>query len=443
MIFVSCFFLLICYHYGQQFIIGGNYLKRMLKLKRYLKEFGNFSSNGRSFLGYIILNFISLGAIQVILGLYILELGFAEDFFGLVAGTRMLATGLLAIPAGILIDRVGAKKLLLVSALLAGVSVIIQGLTVNKFVILISSFIYGSAFAILFVMIGPFLSNNSTDQEREELFSVNFLSMTTAKIVGSLLVGFLPALFVKVLMVGEVSKLLSYKFILLTLGILSLMSIIPISYIKEIDSIKINSQDKGFGVIAGMKEEIIGKLSLYQFLIGAGGGLIVPFFSIFLVNKLGASAGQAGVIMFLYQMIRAIALLLTPLLIKKLGKVRSVGVVQATSLPFLLAIVLVPNFAIASVALLLRGALMSISLPITSDFAMEITSTSQHTVTSSLMRTSKSIAKSSSSVVAGWLVSNYGYSLTYFLTFFIYLGGTVLFVKSFLNVESQKLKYST
>lgn len=126
----------------------------------------DFSSNARIFLECIILNFITLGAIQVILGLYILELRFSEEFFRLVAGVRMLATGLLAIPAGILIEKLGAKRILALAGVLAGFSVTVQGVTSDKFIILIASSIYGSAFAILFVIIGPFLSDNSSPEER-------------------------------------------------------------------------------------------------------------------------------------------------------------------------------------------------------------------------------------------------------------------------------------
>ncbi|WP_141677979.1 MFS transporter [Orenia metallireducens] len=249
--------------------------------------------------------------------------------------------------------------------------------------------------------------------------------------LGSLLVGFLPAIFIKILVIGEKTQLISYKYVLLTLGGISFLSTIPISHIKEEKPIKTDTKEAKFDIVTGIKKEQIGKLSLCQFLLRAGGDLIVPFFSIFLVNNLGASTGQAGTIMFLYQIIRVLVLLFTPLLIRKVGKVRSVGITQITSLPSLLAIVSIPNFAIAG-----------ISFPITFDFAMEITTNSQHTITSSLMRTSNSIAKSSSSVLAGWLVTNYDYNLTYFLTFFIYLIGIILLVKSFLKIENKELKYS-
>ncbi|SDC34364.1 MULTISPECIES: MFS transporter [unclassified Candidatus Frackibacter] len=410
----------------------------MSQIKGYAQRVGNFSTNAKSFLGCIGLNFVSLGAVQVLLGLYILELGFAEDFFGLVVGARILTTGLLAVPAGTLNEKIGAKNSLFLASILAGIAIIIQALSSSKFLILTGSLMYGGALAILFVMIGPFLSNNSQAKEREELFSFNFVLMTAAKTIGSFLVGFLPIIFVKTILAQETTELLSHRYVLLAFGIIALLAVIPTIFIDEDEDDK-EKQDE-IDVVDGLKEERISKLSLYQFLLGAGGGLIAPFFSVFLANKLGATTQEVGTMMFLYRVTMALALFLTPYLVGKMGKVKSVGVAQITSLPFLLAIVLVPNFAIVSFAFLFRGALMNITKPIASDFAMEITSDAKQTTTSSLMRTSKSVARSVAAMLAGWLVANYGYKATYFLTFFFYLTGAFLFVKSFLSVEKKELK---
>jgi MFS family permease len=413
----------------------------MSQIKQYLQRVGSFSTNAKSFLGCVALNFIGLGAVQVILGLYILELGFAEDFFGLVVGARILTTGLLAIPAGVLNEKIGSKNSLLLSSILAGLSIIIQALFRSKFLIISGSLIYGGALAILLVMIGPFLSNNSKEQEREELFSFNFVLMTVAKTVGSFLVGFLPPFLLKFLLNSGTNNFLSHRYALFVFGGIALSAVIPTLFIDEQEEEKEEQAD--IKVVKGLKEERIGKLSLYQFLLGAGGGLIGPFFSVFLAHKLGLTTSQVGSMMFLYRITVAVALLLTPYLVNRIGKVKSVGIFQFTSLPFLLAIILVPNFAFVSLAFLLRGALMNMTKPIASDFAMEITSDSKQTMTSSLMRTSKSIARSSSAVLAGWLVANYGYDATYLLTFFFYLGGAFLFVKSFLDIEKKELKYSS
>ncbi len=409
----------------------------MSHIKDYITRIFNLSGNAKNFLICITLNFINLGAIQVILGLYLLKLGYTEKFFGLAVAARILATGLMALPAGILYKKLGAKKLLISASFLAGLTVIIQGLISDKFLILGANFIFGSAFAVLFVLIGPFLSRNSKKKERKELFSFNFILMSVARMIGSFLVGLLPSIYIYILISINNTNLLVYRYVIITLGLISLLAVIPVLFIVD-NKIDDNQEQEGRSeIIKGLKTNKIGKLGLYKFLLGIGGGLIAPYFSIFLVQKLGATTSQVGIIMFIYRVAIAFALFLTPYLIKKAGKVKSIGIAQISSLPFLLVIVLVPNFAIATLAFVIRGALMGMTRPIASDFAMEITTNSHQTATSSIMRTTKSIARSGSATMAGWVITNYGFTVTYFLTFVFYLMGAFLFVRSFSKLEQK------
>ncbi len=417
-------------------ITGGNIIFTMKHINNYLQKVDYFTDSARKFLLFITLNFINLGAIQVILGLYILKLGYNEKFFGIVVAARILATGIMAIPAGLLNKKIRAKNVLLLSALLAGISLLLQVFFVDSFMLLVLNFIYGTAYAVIFVNIAPFLSHNSSSKERKELFSLNFVLMTIARMIGSFLAGYLPGLFLQTFL-NTGTNLIAFKYVLIILSAFSLFSIIPVLYMKN-SSTSNNTEKENFSLKKGFQKEKLGKLSIYQFLLGAGGGLIAPFFSIFLSQKLGASPGQIGTIMFFYRFLMAIALLITPYLISKIGKVKSVGFAQISSLPFLLAIVLIPNFAIVCLTFLIRGALMSMTRPIASDFAMEITSSKRKTMTSSIMRTSKSVARSASATTAGWIITNYGFKLTYILTFVFYLTGAFLFLKSFLKVERKR-----
>ena len=424
--------------------IGGKIkLNTMSHIKRYLKTVGNFSGNARSFLGCILLSFIALGAIQVILGLYVLELNFAEDVFGMIVSARIIATGLMAIPMGALHQKIGSKRILLLAALLGGGSLISMGLTGNKTILVLTNFLFGSSFAILFVMIGPFLTNNSNSQQREKLFSFNFVLMTIARTIGTFLVGFLPTIFIRTILTKRATDLHIYRTILYTLGAIFLLAIIPLSFIKESKKKEHKDGDKQIKIVNGLKTERIRNLSLYQLLFGIGSGLVTPFFSIFLAKQIGFSTGQLSSIMFVYRILMAVAFIITPILTRKIGKVKTVGITQVSSLPFLLAIVLVPNFAIVSFAFLIRGALGNIARPIASNFAMEITNKSEQTITSSLMRTSKSLARGGSATVAGWIITNFGYQVTYYLTFIFYLGSALLFLNSFLEIEKKQLNYNS
>ncbi len=80
------------------------------------------------FLAYIFLISLSLGIYDVIFNLYILRLGFREDFLGLMLSLVSISTGLFAIPAAMFCDRAGRKNTLLLSCLLLSV-ILLQSFT--------------------------------------------------------------------------------------------------------------------------------------------------------------------------------------------------------------------------------------------------------------------------------------------------------------------------
>src|SRR5690242_17642863 len=59
---------------------------------------------------------ISIGAVTI--NLYVYSLGYKEDFVGLFAGMSALAALLMALPAGMISDRLGRKPVMLVTGLI-------------------------------------------------------------------------------------------------------------------------------------------------------------------------------------------------------------------------------------------------------------------------------------------------------------------------------------
>ncbi|NLY33027.1 MAG: MFS transporter, partial [Firmicutes bacterium] len=64
------------------------------------------------FFGASFLAQAAMGAIGVLLNLYILSLGFGEDFAGTVMSVKLFVTGIISIPAGFLTSRWGPGRTL-------------------------------------------------------------------------------------------------------------------------------------------------------------------------------------------------------------------------------------------------------------------------------------------------------------------------------------------
>jgi MFS family permease len=89
----------------------------------YAAKVMRFSFNARMYLLFVFLTTLNLGIYGVIFNLYILRLGFGEDLLGLILSSASTATGLFAIPAAFICDRLGRKRTLLLSSVLSVLSI--------------------------------------------------------------------------------------------------------------------------------------------------------------------------------------------------------------------------------------------------------------------------------------------------------------------------------
>jgi MFS family permease len=124
----------------------------------YRSKINGFSQNACLFLGYVFLISLSLGIYDIIFNLYILKLGFKEDFLGLILSLVSIATGLFAIPVAMVCDRVGRKNTLLLSCLLLLFSFIFLYTTTSTALLAFFSVLYGISTALKIVTVSPFMA---------------------------------------------------------------------------------------------------------------------------------------------------------------------------------------------------------------------------------------------------------------------------------------------
>ena len=127
-----------------------------------------FNRNVRLFFLYGISINAGMALFTLLYNLYLLRLSYQEDFIGQVAGMAPLATGLLALPIGMLSDRFGRKPFLVASSLLLAVAQLGLCLTPPPVGLLAFSFLGGVATAFIWVNHVPFLSDNAPRSRRAE-----------------------------------------------------------------------------------------------------------------------------------------------------------------------------------------------------------------------------------------------------------------------------------
>ena len=377
----------------------------------------HYGLESRSVLMFLLASFLvqsTMGALNVILNLYILELGFSEEFAGILLSVKLFTTGLVCIPAGIFCARWGVRKALILATVALGLGVLILAFTSTPWLLSIGAVLIGSAQATKAVSVPLFLVENSSPRIRQNLFSLNFSMMMFANMTGNALSGYLPMLWL--------DPLSGYTGTLMIYGFMALLSVIPLFLIVARE--QTSTEGMGSQLFQGLKmlrgERSMGRLMLCHALIGFGAGLIVPLFNIFLSNRLAATSGQIGVIMSIAQVGTAIGGLLVPFVVARLGRVATVVVLRFASIPFLILIATLTNIYGVGAVFFLRSALMNMTNPVESNFAMEMVGQSRRAVWSSLLKTMDTLTRGFSVLAGGWLMARFSYSVPYYFTCGLY-----------------------
>ncbi len=168
----------------------------------------------------------------VIFNLYILSLGFREDFLGLILSLSSVSIGLFAIPAALVCDRLGQRRTLLLSSILNAFSFFFLYNTTTQELLVVFSIASGMASALALVTGATFLLENSTAEERMYLFSMSSLIYTFSILSGNMIGGFFPGI-VSGLFDIEASGAIAYRLTLYVSLIATVASLLPLAYVKD------------------------------------------------------------------------------------------------------------------------------------------------------------------------------------------------------------------
>jgi MFS family permease len=402
-------------------------------------QFRSYNRNIRlALLGSIFIQ-IGMGIFMVIYNFYVRELGYAEDVNGKIISMNSLATALILIPAGILSDRLGRKKVMLFGALVTGILLIFRSITEAQSLLIMFAFLTGLTMAFVMVSGIPWLAENSTEEQRVHLFSIQFAVMTGANVIGSILGGALTDLFS--LGFTEVE---SIRYTLLIGAIIFLIGIIPMTKFKDIRKTKNNRNNPNNGKfnIEKNKYTMIILFAIPALLIGFGAGLVIPYLNLYFSDRFAASNTMIGVIISLGQAATAIAIIIGPLVVRKVGEVKAVVILQLLSLPFLLLTAFTEHLWLAAIGFLFRQALMNAGNPIQSSLMMSMVDDSVKGLANSVNQMVFNLGWAVMGPVSTGIVLNYGtywgYATVFTITAILYLIGSIYYFIVFSKLNSER-----
>lgn len=351
----------------------------------YIARLNKISRNARLYLLFILLTTINVGIYGVIFNLYILRLGFKEDFLGLILSLSSASIGIFAIPAALVCDRLGRKRTLLHSTIFLALSLIFLYNTNSRELLAFFSVAYGIFTALSIVAGGTFLVENSEPYERMHLFSIYYIICTISTLVGNLIGGFMPDLLAGALSY-DTSGVVPYRLTLYVSLAATVLSILPLIFVEEKGKGFIEEAKRSYRDIykSTFKSKVIRRMALVYCLCGVGWGISLPYFNVYFDVALRASSSQIGLIFSIAQLAMVVGYILVPMLTERLGKVRFASSVQILSVPFLLIFAFTSSILVAAFGYVMRNMLMNMANPAFNSFKLEIVSPEERSMMNSV-----------------------------------------------------------
>ncbi|QCT03040.1 major facilitator superfamily MFS_1 [Paenibacillus algicola] len=416
--------------------------------QRPASRFMNLPINIRLFFLANVLYQIGTGMFGVLYNLYIRDIGYSDAMNGTVVSVQSLATALMFIPIGFLGDRGSRKQLLVIGAMLSGISLIVRAWTEQSTGLLGLAVVTGIFSSVFQVLAIPFLAENTKKSERMRIFSYHASLMLGAQVLGGMGGGFLADL----LQFTGISRVTSLSIVLMIGGVSALAAFLPLLFTQEVSAVAEKEPQEAPAPVQTEAQrrqsdrqdlKVIGQFTIAQLLIGLGSGLVVPYLNLYFTNRFEVSLSAVGILISLGQIMTIFSMLIGPWLVRRLGAVTSVLCFQLLSLPFLLITGFTNIFAVAAIGFLFRQALMNAANPIQASILVERVPDHRRGIANSFTQTAFMMGWATMGPVQAALVTHYGsywgYAITFCITGVLYIAASFMYYFMFREKKAQAL----
>jgi MFS family permease len=408
-------------------------------LTRYWRRLGSFSPNARFYLFSTVITGLSYSIYMLIFNLYIESSGYPRSFLGELQSMPNLIALLGALPSGVLVDYIGRKRALILASL--GRAAAMLGIVVAPGAawLRLSMITFGVAQSLWMVSGSPFMMENSTDEERNSLFSANFGLQTLVGFLGTLVGGYLPTIWGDVLKV-PLESARAYGATLGVTVVLSAVALLPVLLIRErprpaaaqVRSIWPWHNIADMGVVV--------RIFIPNVVISMGAAILIPYMNLFFKETYPISDKMLGLLFSVSSVVTGVATLASPLLADRWGRIRALVFTQLASIPFLLLIGFSGMFWVSGIAFWVRAALMNMGNPLYSAFAMEQVAERERATVSGLMGMSWNIGWTIGPYLSGYMQANpnIGFQPIFVITCTLYVVASILEKVFFQRVDDRQ-----
>ncbi|HEV2446150.1 MAG TPA: MFS transporter [Candidatus Sulfopaludibacter sp.] len=333
--------------------------------------------------------------------LYLLDLGYREDFLGWIASAMTAGSIVGSLPSASVARWLGLKRMLIWGS--AGMAVLcaVRALPLGGPGLLAAAFVAGVISSVWAVSLAPVVAALTTEKNRAAGFSLWSGWGIGLGILCGALAGALPGW---ILRSGVVAAAQDAKQVALFFGAaFALLS--PILLVRLPLGRGDGSAPRTFPrspfVVRYMTAFVFWNLAV---------GAFNPFFSAYFARQVHLSVKAIGVVFSISQAVQLAALLATPAILRRLGTVNGIACIQAGMALSLGVLALNPKAMAAAGAYAAFMAFQCISEPGTFTLLMNGVAENERAGVSALNFFVMSAAQAASSGVAGMAVTRYGYA---------------------------------
>ena len=345
---------------------------------------------------------------DVLFNFYLDSLGYGNEVAGQMNSIFRAAGVIFGIPVGMLIDKRGARKVLMFSIIAYAASWLAVLSSTDIRIIAPVYFLVGAANIATYTAIIPLLSSVIEPKQRASFFGINAGATVAVGFVGSLLGGALPSLIAPFVGVAPTDQL-AYRLALVSVSVIGFLAIVPLLGFTAAAN-KHHAAGHAAPVSSGHKLPFM-RLVLFAsqgFLLGLGGGMVVPFQNLFFREQFNLPDAQVGLILAISAFAMGFGSFIGGPLSKRFGLRNAAAWTRLLAAPTLL-LMLVPNLWVSATAYYVSRLVIGVTFPLADALVMQSVPVEQRGTATSLSSMLWSFGWSASALMSGYMQLDSGF----------------------------------
>lgn len=363
---------------------------------------------------------------DVLFNFYLDSLGYGNEVAGQMNSIFRAAGVIFGIPVGMLIDRRGARKVLMFSIIAYGASWLAVLSSTDIRVIAPVYFLVGAANIATYTAIIPLLSSVIEPKQRASFFGINAGATIAVGFIGSLLGGALPSLIAPFVGVSATDQL-AYRLALVSVSVIGFLAILPLLGFSAA-AIKHHAAGHAAPASSGHKLPFM-RLVLFAsqgFLLGLGGGMVVPFQNLFFREQFNLPDAQVGLILAISAFAMGFGSFIGGPLARRFGLRNAAAWTRFLAAPTLL-LMLVPNLWVSAAAYYASRLVIGVTFPLADALVMQSVPIEQRGTATSLSSMLWSFGWSAAALMSGYMQLDSGFYWVFIASGIAYIASGLSF----------------